>query len=128
MFPLRHGNDQIVPALARFVFSGAVTTAVGAVVLLVAEVQKSRKLRVGGHDHTSPVSPVATGRTAARHALLPPIGFGARSPRSSVDIDDDTIDEHHRADLSTLPDGLGQPKAFLGQLRPGTPEADAPTA
>ena len=80
-------------------------------VLPVAEVQKGRELGVGDHDHTSTVSAVAPGRATARHALLPPIRFRARAPRSSVDIDAHAIDEHHSAAFCTLSQSTGRPAA-----------------
>jgi hypothetical protein len=67
----RHLDHPVFAGLSMLIFTQAVLTTPGLVLLLVAEVEEGSKLRVGQSDDIAALSPVAAVRASPGNKFLP---------------------------------------------------------
>ena len=70
-------NHPVIAAPSMAVAAHAMLAAPGFVLLLIAEIEERRKLRIGFHDHVTAMPAVAAARPAPRHELFPSKGHAA---------------------------------------------------
>src|SRR5438445_4355259 len=95
------------------ILAHSVLAAVGFVLLLVAQVEQCRKLRIRNCDHVPAVAAVSTIRTTARNVFLPPKADAAASPVTRDDADFYFIDELHQKTIIPLMRAKKKPREGL---------------
>src|SRR5262249_38349137 len=95
--PERHLDDEVLAGLAVLVAVAARLAALGAVVLLVLEIEERGQLLVGDEHHAAAVAAVAARRAAAGNVRLAPEGRDAVAAVAGLDVDLGFVDEDHAA-------------------------------
>ena len=89
----RHADDDIVGIGAVLVLAAAVLAVLGAILLLVLEVDQRTELLVGLDDHITALAAVAAVRSSARNIGLAPEAHAARSAVACDYFDLDSINK-----------------------------------
>src|SRR5262249_14568269 len=100
----RDADNPVHARLAVLVLAAAVLAALGAIVLLVLEVEKGRQLLVGDEDDVAAVAAIAPGRAALGHVRLAAECGDAVPAVAGADIDLGFVDEDHAAGAAAYTD------------------------